>query len=292
MQYLPVHPAFDTFSHFRLHLSIALVFIGLVVSSKKWWRIGALALTVGAFGFYTSASGTLLTKRILEPEANEPTYSLLHFNLFWINKHRQKVIDNIISLDPELISLSETATRWSQEIKRLDQKWPYMLHCPEWGKRGGIRFYSKWPLKKSDQYCGPYGSFAKTEVMAPDGTEFTSGSIHLRWPWPASGPKQLSEIIPELEKIGDDAIFAGDFNATTWSWSLKRFASAAKMNIVPGVGPTWMIEELPLQFTWLVGLPIDNVMQKGKMKVLSAETLRDMGSDHLPVLVKFQIQHP
>ncbi len=30
-----VHPAFDTFSHFRLHLSIALVLIGLVVLLKN-----------------------------------------------------------------------------------------------------------------------------------------------------------------------------------------------------------------------------------------------------------------
>ncbi len=174
-----------------------------------------LTLAVGAFGFYTSLSGTLLTKRLIEADTNKPIYSLLHFNLFWINEYREQVIDNIISLDPDLISLSEAATRWTLEIKRLDQKWPYLLHCPEWGKRGGIRFYSKWPLKISNQYCGPYGSFAKTEVTAPDGTEFTSGSIHLRWPWPASGPKQLNSIIPELEKIGDDAIFAGDFNATT-----------------------------------------------------------------------------
>ncbi len=285
-----LHPAFDTFSHFRLHLSIGLLIIGVIIALREWQRTSLLALIVGGIGFYSAASGTLLSKHSLVADSTKPVYSLLHFNLYWINSQREAVIDNIIALDPELISLSEAATRWTLEIKRLNKKWPYMMHCPEWGKRGGIRFYSKWPLNETNQYCGPYGSFARTQVIAPKGTNFTSGSVHLRWPWPASGPKQLKTIIPELEKIGDDAIFAGDFNATTWSWSVKRFASASSMDIISGVGPTWMIDELPLKYTWWAGLPIDNVMKKGKIEVLSANTLDDMGSDHLPVMIKFQIK--
>ena len=286
----PIHPAFDTFSHFRLHLSAGLIVLGLIVALRRWIRIALLAILVGIIGLYTSASGTLLAKHIIKEDASKPTYSLLHFNLYWINSKREQVIDKIIELDPDLISLSEAATRWTFEIKRLDKKWPYLMHCPEWGKRGGIRFYSKWPLDTTSQYCGPYGSFARTQVTAPNGTKFISGSVHLRWPWPASGPKQLNTIIPELKLIGDDAIFAGDFNATTWSWSVAQFAKAAGMEIIPGVGPTWIIDELPLKYTWWAGLPIDNVMRKGGIKVLSAEAIEDLGSDHLPVMVKFQIK--
>lgn len=285
-----IHPAFDTFSHFRLHLSIGLLVIGAIIAMREWQWISLLALCVGGIGFYSASNGTLLSKRILEADSSRPVYSLLHFNLYWINAKREAVIDNIIKLDPDLISLSEAATRWTFEIKRLDEKWPHLLHCPEFGIRGGIRFYSKWPLDKTSQYCGPHGSFARTQVKAPDGSEFTSGSVHLRWPWPASGPKQLRIITPELKKVSNDALFAGDFNATTWSYSLQRFAEASQMNIVPGIGPTWMIDQLPLRYTWWAGLPIDNVMTKGRIEVLSANTIEDMGSDHLPVMVKFQIK--
>lgn len=285
-----IHPAFDTFSHFRLHLSFGLLVIGVIIALRDWQGMALLALIVGGIGFYTASNGTLLSKHDKQADASKPIYSLLHFNLYWINSQREAVIDKILELDPDLISLSEAATRWTLEIKRLDEKWPHVLHCPEWGKRGGIRFYSKWPLDQDSQYCGPYGSFARTKVMAPDGSEFTSGSVHLRWPWPASGPEQLKTITPELEKIGQDALFAGDFNATTWSWSVKQFETASGMTIIPGVGPTWMIDELPLKHTWWAGLPIDNVMTKGRIRVLSADTLEDMGSDHLPVMVKFQIQ--
>jgi endonuclease/exonuclease/phosphatase (EEP) superfamily protein YafD len=285
-----IHPFLDTFSHARLHASVGLLVIGLIVLFKKWITFSGLALVVGAIGVYTSLSGTVYSARPLAPHPGKPVYSLLHFNLYWINDQREAVIDRIIELDPDLISISEAATRWEEEIKRLDAKWTYMLHCPEHDDHGGIRFYSKWPLKTDDQYCGPHGSLAKTQVISPEGLEFTSGSVHLRWPWPASGPKQLKAIMPELETIGRDAIFAGDFNAATWSHAVNSFARTSGMKIVKGIGPTFIIDQLPLDYMWWAGLPIDNVMHKGRITILSAKTLEDLGSDHLPVLVRFQIE--
>ncbi len=286
----PIHPAFDTFSHFRLHVSLGLVLMGIIILFRKWLILGSLATLTGIMGLYTASIGTTFTARILEPDITKPVYSLLHFNLFWVNTERKLAIDHIIKLDPELISLSEAGERWSIDLQRLYKNWPFMLHCAEWGKRGGVKFLSKWPLDKSNEYCGIYGSFAKTEITSPEGVKFTSGSVHVRWPWPASGPKQIDTLIPELNKIKDDALFAGDFNATPWSWSVQRFAKAANMQITPGIGSTWIVDELPIQYTWWAGLPIDNVMSKGRIKVLSAKTIEDLGSDHLPVLVKFQIQ--
>ena len=284
------HPALDTFSHFRLHVSLGLLLIGTTVLFHKWLIVGSIALLTAIIGLYTASIGTTFTAQTLKPDISKPIYSLLHFNLYWINSKRKKAIDKVIQLDPDLISLSEAGERWTDELQRFNEKWPHLLHCPEWGKRGGIKFFSKWPLDTTNQYCGKYGSFAKTDITSPEGFKFTSGSVHIRWPWPASGPRQTDALIPELEKIGNDAVFAGDFNATTWSWSVKRFANAAKMKIVPGIGSTWIIDELPLRYTWWAGLPIDNVMSKGRINILSAKTLEDLGSDHLPVLVKFQIQ--
>lgn len=285
-----LHPALDTFSHFRLHAGVGLVLCVIILVRFKWFIVAIPTLLIGCMAIYTSASGTVFSATPLKPDTSKPVYSLLHFNVYWINKQREAVIDRIIELDPDLISLTEAASRWTRHINRLDEKWPYLSHCAESGKRGGVRFYSKWPLDKSDEYCGPYGSFAKTDVISPEGIKFTSGSVHLRWPWPASGPEQLQTITPQLNKIGDNALLAGDFNAVTWSHALKHFAAASNMQIVKGIGSTWMIDLLPLKYTWWAGLPIDNVLQKGNVRVLSATTLEDMGSDHLPVLVKFQLQ--
>jgi len=284
-----LHPAFDTFSHFRLHLSIGLCLISIILLFAKRYGLLVLSVLMSLAGIYNSAIGTTFAANPLQADPAKPIYSLFHFNLYWINNRREAVIDRIVELDPDLISLSEAASRWTEPIKRLDENWPYVIHCPEWGKRGGLRLYSKWPLVKTGQYCGPYGSFAKTQVISPEGVRFTSGSVHLRWPWPASGPKQLREITPELETIGENALFAGDFNATTWSHTIRHFSHASGMEIISGIGPTWMIDELPLRHAWWAGLPIDNVMAKGRIRVLSARTLEDLGSDHLPILVRFQI---
>ncbi len=283
-----IHPAFDTFAHFRLHASLGLIFLAILVLIKRWLIIGILSLIIGFLGLYNSKSGIPLTAVHQANDPSKPTYSFLHFNLYWINENPSAVIDRILELNPDLISLNEAAEVWTEQIKRLDKKWPYLLHCPEWENSGGIRFYSKWPLDTSSQYCGPYGSLARTDVTSPEGIVFSSGSVHLRWPWPASGPKQLQTITPELRKIKANALLAGDFNATTWSHTVKSFAQNSNMKIIEGIGPTWIFAEFPIQYTWWAGLPIDNVLNKGQIKVLSAKTLEDLGSDHLPIQVKFQ----
>ena len=61
------------------------------------------------------------------------------------------------------------------------------------------------------------------------------------------------------------------------------------MEIVPGIGSTWMFRADRMSSLVWAGLPIDNVLKKGDVKILSATTLSGIGSDHLPVLVRFQV---
>lgn len=285
-----LHPALDTFSHLRLHASLGLMALGLFVLFQKWILTGCLAVLIAASGLYTAASGTLLTARSVQADPTRPIYSMLHFNLLWKNQRQDEVIDRVFELDPDLISLTEVAERWLPYTKKLDSRWPFEHRCNEISTRGGIRFYSKWPIIEDSKVCDKFATFAKVNVTAPNGLNFTSGTVHMRWPWPASGPKKLNGILPELRKIGNDALLSGDFNATTWSYAVKKFATTSGMQVVPGIGSTWILDKIPLRYTWWAGLPIDNVLEKGKIKVLSAETLADLGSDHLPVWIKFQIK--
>ena len=116
------------------------------------------------------------------------------------------------------------------------------------------------------------------------------GSVHLRWPWPASGPKQITALKPFLETIGETAIMAGDFNSVPWSYSLGRFASYAVMRISAIPGGTWLFKPLPTEWAHWFGLPIDNVLSKDRVRIVDIQTRREVGSDHLPVLVRFTLE--
>lgn len=284
-----LHPALDTVAQFRLHLSVGLAIASTLLMLRSHKQVGLVYLMIAAAGFAFSLEGTVFSRQDVARLEGKSVHRLFHMNLFWHNEEKQRVIANIIELDPLIVSLSETSTSWEGQLKRLEKKWPYDLHCAEFGFRGGVRIYSKYPFDAANNFCGSYGSFLRTDVIFPNGDRIALGSAHPRWPWPASGPKQYKSFKPVLEKLGPDALIAGDFNTTTWSHELRNFAQSGGLTIVPGVGATWFFGVAPARLTRIVGLPIDNVLAKGRVRVLSAQTLEAMGSDHLPILVEFQL---
>lgn len=284
-----LHPALDTFAHFRLHLGVCLLIAFCVLIFTRHKKIAITALLTSMIALYHSKDGTTWSAKRLPADGRQNVYSLLHLNLLWDHPNKTPVIDAILEQDPDLISLSEASSGWARHLQKLNTRWPHLFVCPEDGPRGGVRIYSKWPMSLENDYCGVYGTFGKTSVTTPSGAKIAVGSLHLRWPWPASGPRQLKALIPDLEKLETDALIAGDFNATTWSHTVTRFAEAGKLAIVPGIGSTWLFEEFPGNIAKYAGLPIDNVMHKGTVKVLSADRLPHVESDHFPILVRFQI---
>jgi len=61
------------------------------------------------------------------------------------------------------------------------------------------------------------------------------------------------------------------------------------MEVARGFGGTWIYERLPTSLAPFFGLPIDNVMTKGAVRLSGVKSLPPMGSDHLPLLVEFRI---
>lgn len=284
-----IHPAFDTFSHLRLHLSIVLTMVAiLAVIIRNHWFAG-ICLAIAGVSFLTTTNGTVLSAKEFAGEKDLPVHHLFHMNLLWKNPNHALVMEQILKHDPLVITLSEFSTTWQATLKQLEPNWPHHVHCPEAGVLGGTKIYSQYPLDPSQDYCGPYGSFMLTLMILEDNSRIAIGSVHPRWPWPASGPDQYRAFAPALRAMGSDGIVAGDFNAVTWSHALRRFAADGGLSIVQGIGASWLVEWLPAAYTRILGLPIDNVMAKGRVRVLSAKTLDNLGSDHLPVLVRFQI---
>jgi endonuclease/exonuclease/phosphatase (EEP) superfamily protein YafD len=115
------------------------------------------------------------------------------------------------------------------------------------------------------------------------------GNVHLRWPWPASGPRQVAAMAGSLAALGDSALVAGDFNSATWSHTLSQFARHGGFDIQGGIGPTWLHHRLPDLLRRHFGFPIDNVLSKGKVNIVSSQRFEDAGSDHLPILTVFEI---
>lgn len=288
-----VHPLFDTLSHFRLHLSVLLAALA-ALWSLRCSRLPAFLFTLAGFaGAALSAPGLPLGGLAVQPAGGERVYRLFVMNLLWNNPVPQSVIALIDETDPDILFLTEYYALWRGRIGALETRYPHSYHCAEWRESGGSIVLSRLPILTGGDYCGDYASLGLTTI-AIEGRSVAAGVVHLRWPWPASGPRQIDAFTPRLEALGANAIIAGDFNATTWSHALRRFARAGGLTITSGIGPTWgpslSLGDFTLQWPPRLGLPIDNAMAKGAVRIVGARALAGAGSDHLPLLIEFVVR--
>lgn len=280
-----LHPALDTAAHFRLHFSAGLLVLASAALAMRAKAPGAAAIVVALAGIASCWQAFPVSAARATPAGK--VHSLLFFNIRFDNREPERVVAMIRRTDADIVMLTEYSRIWEPRLIALRSEYPHFWHCAEWRDVGGTVILSRFPL--TPQYCHDYAALglARTKI---DGKPVMLGAAHMRWPWPASGPRQLQALRPALAEIGPDAIVAGDFNATVWSDAVSRFARFGGLDVVPGIGPTWILSPVPASLARLAGLPIDNVLAKGSVEILSARTLPPEGSDHLPVLVEFAVQ--
>jgi len=284
-----LHPAFDTFAHFRLHFSVGLIALA-AVWTFKCSRVPALVFAAIGFGAIMTCvpgfAGVATRDSLL---TGETVHRLVHVNVRYDNPAPERVFAMLAQIDADIVSVNETSDWWQAQLRGRLGMYAHVYHCPEWSVFGGVMLFSKFPISPGSEFCGDYASLALVD-MTIDGRTVTIGSAHLRWPWPASGPRQVEALSPRLGALGADALIAGDFNAATWSSLFRKFARLGNLRIIDGIGPTWMHRWFPEALIGFAGLPIDNVLAKGDIRVVAARSLDPVGSDHLPVLVEFVVR--
>ncbi|WP_100213173.1 endonuclease/exonuclease/phosphatase family protein [Nitratireductor aquibiodomus] len=288
-----LHPALDSMAHFRIHLAVLIALLAAPLLFVKGWRqIGAAGTVLGI----ATLSATLLpvqastgSARAGETDAPAARYRLLQLNLRYDNATPKQVFSLIGRTKPDIVTLNEVSRMWVEELKFLEAAYPYRVICPPPARIGGVAILSRRPFADPSAFaCYDRGSMAVATVrLGADAVEI--GTLHLGWPWPFEQHRQVGRVAPVLERLPDTAILAGDLNATPWSVTAHRVAAAGRLDLLPGVGPTWMKPIVPESLRRLVGLPIDNLFTKGRIVPFSVERLEDVGSDHLPVLLEFGI---
>jgi endonuclease/exonuclease/phosphatase (EEP) superfamily protein YafD len=82
-------------------------------------------------------------------------------------------------------------------------------------------------------------------------------------------------------------IIIGDFNSTPWSNRFRQFLRDGNLNNSQrgfGLQPTW-----PTGFPFPLMIPIDHCLHSESIQTFYRTPGPDIGSDHLPLLVKFQL---
>lgn len=287
-----LHPAFDSFSHFRIHLA-ALLLLGVPLLWLLRYRPEAVfALVFGAAALVQttgmpSIPGTSAAGASGQDEsANAAVYRLLHMNLRFDNESTA-AISLIGELRPDIVTLNEVSQQWKPRLEALRAAYPYGVMCDSDKHIGGVAILSRRPLAAGTATtCGDNGAFARAEFDI-GGRIVEIATLHLGWPWPYEQPWQIRRVQPLLEQMGSTAILAGDFNAVPWSNAARQVESASNARLLRGIGPTWLDRRASDGMRRFMGLPIDNMLVKGGVVPLNVGTVAESGSDHLPILLEF-----
>ncbi|UCI10293.1 endonuclease/exonuclease/phosphatase family protein [Mesorhizobium sp. B1-1-8] len=286
-----LHPAFDSFSHFRIHLCVltALLALPLLASSYRLQAAAALVFAIASLATTINALPRLWPVQAVARPADQIVYTLLQMNLRFDNPTPKKVLSLIGRTNPDVITLDEVSGMWTTELGYITSAYPYRILCPYPNGIFGVALLSRRPFAAgTEPRCEPRGAMA-TATVDFGGTGVDVAAIHLSWPWPREQYWQIGELAERLSSLGDTAIVAGDCNAAPWSAAVRRVASLGGLTIMPSAGPTWMHRKLPDFLRRYAGLPIDQVFSKGGVRIHSSTRLEDTGSDHLPVLVEFSV---
>jgi endonuclease/exonuclease/phosphatase (EEP) superfamily protein YafD len=297
-----LHPAFDSFAHFRVHLAVlmALCALPLLATSFRLQAATALLFAVAAFA---TTSNALPVPRLWPVQAayeanpddqtvypgDQPVYRLLQMNLRFNNPTPKKVLSLIGRTNPDVITLDEVSEMWTTELGYIASAYPYRILCPYPNGVFGVALLSRRPFAAGTQpRCDRRGAMAIATVDF-GGTDVDVAAMHLTWPWPRNQSRQIGGLQEELASLGETSILACDCNAAPWSAAVRRVADLGKLTVVPSPGPTWLYIKLP-DFLRFAGLSIDQVFSKGAVLIHSVSRLEGTGSDHLPVMVEFSLR--
>lgn len=283
-----LHPALDSFAHFRAHLAASaalLAVLGVLVAGRRV-HLPALALLLLA-----AAAGATVGPYLLPlgrggaDAAGERSYTLLQMNLLAPADQRPAAA-LIRDTAPDVVTLQEIRRGFMEELARVGVSYPHVALCRPHGPR--LAILSRHPFVDGGGICLAAHGFLSRQVRLGD-TAVTVVSQHLRWPWPFSQWYHLRNIAPALRGKEPPVVVGGDFNAAPWSAAVGAFAALSGTHPVRGIGATWLHPALPEALRPWVGLPIDHVLVSDGVRVIDVRRLPPTRSDHLPVLARFTI---
>lgn len=217
---------------------------------------------------------------------------LLHTNVLVRNRNHEGVLALVKATKPEIAIFQEVNVRWLKALEPLRTMLPYTYAEPRAAGFGNVIF-SALPLQQpSVQFLGQT-EYASLVVQVSKGGKTVS--LMTAHPPPPIRKELfqwrnqwLAAIAPFVRSQTHPVIVIGDFNITMWSPYYQQAVRAAGLqNSRTGFGilPSWS----PRRWLPWLAIPIDHCLVSPDIVVQKMQIGRDIGSDHLPLLVELAI---
>ena len=216
----------------------------------------------------------------------EEILTVYQANVLVSNTNYQLVLDQITNLNPDLILLIETDSRWGAATTSLNEKYPYQIKSLDKGPFGFI-FFSKIPLSNSEKINFGTGFDCLNIIVNWQGSNIRFIGAH---PPPPMNDEYFKVRNLHISKYSEminsqkvmPTIICGDLNITPWSPSYQELIKKAGLHSTRygfGILATWP-SNLPYR------IPIDHCLMTNHFGVENTKVLPSINSDHLPMLNK------
>lgn len=285
---VPVWPC-ELLEHFRVQYVVG----GGVVA-------GCAAL-LGMRGFTDAAIvATLLHVSWISAELCQPPRPLppdgAVVRVLFLNVHTEsssfgEVRQLIEDVQPDVIGLVEVDERWLRGVAPAVAGFAGRLEKPR-GDNFGVALYTRAPLVGSiEQLGGTLPVAIGSSVL--HGARVSLVLVHPLPPVSAAALRaqrdELDAVAARARTIAGPVVVMGDFNATPWSRPYRRFVARSRLcdsRAGFGIQATFPAASIVLR------IPIDQVLASCSVGVGGRRVERDVGSDHLPVVVDLVVPRP
>lgn len=231
-------------------------------------------------------------------EQNDPSrvVSILVTNVLQKNKEYAKVVDEIITKDPDILIFTETDQVWTEELRwgLRDFGYDNRLEMPLDNTYGMI-LYSKLELIDPEIKFIIEDSIPSmhTKVVLPSNELIELHIIHPTPPMPQHNPKstdrdaQMMTTAKMAQESKYPVIVAGDFNDVAWSETTQLFQNVSQL-LDPrkgrGLYNTFGAD------SWILRWPLDHLFVSKEFRLMDIARGKNVGSDHFPFYAKLSLE--
>jgi endonuclease/exonuclease/phosphatase (EEP) superfamily protein YafD len=279
----PLSSYLELLTFFRVQYAALLVVAALAALAVRLRRVALAALVLLVVNLAV-VTPTWLSSRN-EAGTGSSSLTLLLINLESGNKQHADVSQLITQTRPDVVGLVELTPIWADALAPALSRFSSRKIEAQDGAYG-IGLFSKPSFSQAN--VEHFAGDAAPSIVARfdvGGESFTLVLTHVHTPFAGDIHRRQFEALADARKaLGERVAICGDLNAVPWSSSFRHLASAAALtdshrgHWLEGSWPSWGT---------LLRVPLDNCLVSREVTVLERRQGADVGSDHLPLIIRF-----
>jgi endonuclease/exonuclease/phosphatase (EEP) superfamily protein YafD len=280
VSWIPIWPC-SLLEHFRVQYvacGVLVVAGGAALRLRGYTDLAVIATLVSALPVIPDVTRTA---RPLPPNG-------VHIRVLSLNVHTESTSHDevrrlIVDEHPDVIALVEVDQRWLTQLAPALTSYTGRIEAPR-PDNFGIALYARGDVTGSiGELATPLPTITASVGVA--GTHFDAIVTHPIPPMSSADverQRRQLDLIAARARTADPVIVMGDFNATPWSRPFRRFVDRSGLcDSRAGYG----IQASFPAMSAVLRIPIDHVLVSCSIGVRDRRIGRDVGSDHLPVIV-------